>query len=852
MAAATGRSEVSALGAALTRVRVLNLRELASHRLRVITSLIVVIVSSELLIAVLGAYGSMTETVRTFNAAISGAATLEVAAIADSGVDAALVGELRKGVPDAKSVVPLVRSTVLIDGRSTTLLGSDFRVTALSPQLRSAVEGSGGEDGIDPKALDDGVVAGAGTGLRPGQTVAISGLDVRVIDVVGGDETKVLNGGRFVFAYLPLAQRLSGLDGAVDSIMIVPKEGVAPEALRAEVTRVVGGRASVVNPDFRVKQAETASAVTRDSTLLVSMVSLIIAAFLVFNTMNMAVASRRQSLAMIRALGARRWHLVSDLLAESAVFGLAGGLIGVPVGILAGRWAVGRLPTGAGATALEVSYSLPGYAAPIAVLACVVACVGATALAARSVFSVDPVEAMVPGEASDAQPPSRRLLWLSGLVGVLLVAGAVVMTKTIEGRGALLAGAVYSLGGLLLCFGLTVPLVRSVVATSRRFGGPGRLAAVNSERAPRRVWATVMTVAVAIAVGIGISGALSNMVGSLSSSLAGLSDPDVYISSRDKNDIPVGPILNPAIAERAAAVPGVDRVIGGQWASVNLGDARALLQGLEPGSTAPFMKKATPEAVRQTLDGDGILISRVLARTLGVRVGDTLTLATPNGYRDLVVRDAVNYVTVDSGTAAISERLLTEWFNRPGDTYLQVFLTPDADRDAVLAQLTVIADEYPGAGNRPVMVYTGAAALAATQAQVEQSGAFTVAIQWIVAGAAAIALVNTLLLSVLERRRELGVLRAMGASRRFVVRMVLSEAASVAIVGAVTGAILGSGLHFLANAILTETTSIDIVYRPLWSSLGYVAAAAALCLAGAVVPALRASRMNITESILAE
>lgn len=841
---------MSALGAALTRVRVLNLRELASHRLRVVTSLIVVVVSAGLLIAVLGAYGSMTETVRKFNAAISGAATLEVAAIADTGVPESLVGELRKKVPEAKSVVPMVRGTVLLDGQSTTLLGSDFRVTALSPQLRSALESS--DQAIDPKELEDGVVVGAGTGLRKDQTVSISGVDLRVIEVVDNADTKVLNGGRFVFAYLPVAQRLAGLDDAVDSIMIVPKDGASPAALRTAVDAVVDGRASVVNPDFRVKQAETASAITRDSTLLVSMVSLIIAAFLVFNTMNMAVASRRQSLAMIRALGARRRHLVGDLLAESAVFGLVGGLLGVPVGIVAGRWAVGRLPSNVGAASIEVSYSLPWFAAPLAVAACVIACVGATALAARSVFAVDPVEAMVPGEASDAQPPSAKLLWSSGVLGVALVVVAFAMTRLIEGRGALLAGAVYSLGGILLCFGLTVPLVRAVVGVSRRFGGPGRLAAINSERSPRRVWATVMTVAVAIAVGIGISGALNNMVGSLSNSLAGLSEPDVYVSARDKNDIPTGPLLNPKIIKQAAGVPGVDRVIGGQWASVNLGDARVLLQGLEPGSAAPFIKKSTPEAVEQTLDGNGILVSRVLARTLGVKVGDTVRLATPTGYHELVVRDAVNYVTIDSGTAAISAQRMSEWFERDGDTYLQVFLEPGADVNLVEAELTLIADKYPGAGNRPVKVYTGQAALAATQQQVEQSGAFTVAIQWIVAGAAAIALLNTLLLSVLERRRELGVLRAMGASRRFVVRMVLAEAGSVAIVGALIGVVLGSGLHWLADKILTETTSIDIVYRPLWSSAGYVAVAAALCLLGAIVPASRAARMNITESILAE
>lgn len=841
---------MSALGAGLTRVRILNLRELASHRLRVLTSLIVVIVASGLLIAVLGAYGSMTESVRKFNAAISGTATLEVAAIADTGVDDALIGQLRSEVPDAKSVVPMVRGVVLIDGEPTTLLGSDMRVTALSPQLRSAVEAS--DSAIDLDELGDGVIVGAGTGLAPDQTVEISGTPVRVLQVVDDPETDVLNGGRFVFAYLPLAQRLAGLDGAVDSIMIVPDDGVSQDALRRQVSEVVDGRAAVVDPDFRVKQSEVASAVTRDSTLLVSLVSLIIAGFLVFNTMNMAVASRRQSLAMIRALGARRRHLVSDLLLESAIFGLVGGLIGVPVGILAGRWAVGRLPSTVGSTALEVSYHLPVFAAPLAVLACVIACVAATALAARSVFSVAPVEAMVPGEASDAEPPASKLLWLTGIAGAVMVLGAFVMTRTVEGRPALLAGAVYSLGGILVCFGLTVPLVRAVVAVSRRFGGPGRLAAVNSDRAPRRVWATVMTVGVAIAVGIGISGALSNMVGSISNSLDGLSDPDIYVSSRDKSDIPVGPVLNPEIAAKAAALPGVERIAGGQWATVNIGESRAMLQGLEPGAAAPFMRKATPEAVQQTLDGDGILLSRVLARTLGVDVGDTLQLATPSGYRDLVVRDTVNYVTIDSGTAAVSEELLADWFNRPGDTYLQIFTEPGADRAQLQRQLSEIVAEYPGAGDRPVHVYTGQEALEATQKTVEQAGAFTVAIQWIVAGAAAIALLNTLLLSVLERRRELGVLRAMGASRRFVVRMVLGEAGSVAIVGAAVGVVMGTGLHYVADKSLVETTSIDIVYQPLWSSAGYVAAAAALCLFGALVPAVRASRMNITESILSE
>lgn len=844
--AAAGRS----LLAGATRVRVLNLRELAGHRLRVITSLIVVIVSSALLIAVLGAYGSMTESVRTFNAAISGDATVEVAGIADSGVDQDLVTQLRREVDDAKAVVPMVRGSVLLDGTSTTLLGSDARVSALSAQMRAAMAGAG--DDLDPARLEDGVIAGAGTGLRPGQHVQISGAQVTVLEVVDDPSTRVLNGGRFLFAYLPLAQRLTGLDGAVDSILIVPQPGVGKSALREQVAAVVGGRAAVLDPDFRVKQAETAGSVTRDSTLLVSAVSLIIAAFLVFNTMNMAVASRRQSLAMIRALGARRRHLVGDLLAESAIFGAIGGLIGVPLGVLAGRWAISRLPGSRSGVPVEVSYHLPGYAVPLAVLACLIACVAATALAARSVFAVEPVEAMVPGAAADAAPPRRSTRLVAGLIGLALVVGSVVMGLTVPGRPVILAGAVFAVGALLVCFGITTVLVRAVVIVSGRLRGPGRLAAVNSERAPRRVWATVMTVAVAIAVGMGISGALNNMVASISDSLAGLDDPDLYVSSQSMDEIPTGPILDPRIAEEVSTLPGVGQVVGGQWATANIGDARAQLQGLRPESMAPFMRKTSPAALTRVLDGDGMVLSSVLARTLDVETGDTLRLATPTGYHDLVVREVVNYPTIDSGTGAMSAPLLEKWFDRPGDTYLQVQLAPGADAAQIREQLAEVAARHPGAGNTPVHVYSGAEALRSTQRTVEQSGAFTVAIQWIVAGAAALALLNTLLLSVIERRRELGVLRAMGASRRFVVKMVLAEAGSVAAVGAVTGVVIGTGLHALADVLLTETTSIDIAYRPQLSAVLYVAVAALLCLLGALVPALRASRMNITDALQSE
>ncbi|WP_187346462.1 FtsX-like permease family protein [Gordonia sp. CNJ-863] len=846
------RRRVEALLAGFTRIRLLNIREIRTHRLRLFTSLAVVIVSSALLVAVLGTFGSTSESVRAFNNAISGSADLEVAAIADSGVDQSLAGQIRRDVDGVKAVVPMIRGSVVVDESAIPLIGSDQRVTSLSGSLRSAVqqENSGS---IDFDRLRNGVFVGPGLGLDVGQKLTVNGVDVEVLEVVDNEQAAGLNNGRFLFAYLDLAQRLVGLEGRLDSILIVTEPGVDVGSVRKQVEEIVDGRAVVVDPDFRAKQAEVASSVTRDATLLVSLVSLVIAAFLVFNTMNMAVASRRGSLAMIRALGAKRSHLVGDMLGEAALMGLVGGVVGIPFGILAGRAVIASLPDPPPDTVgTVINYHLPGYAPVVAVLACVIACVAATSLAARSVFSVSPVEAMAPVEVSDASRRRGPVVVIAAIVGVAGLIASWVIVATVPGRPAILAGVVYLVGALLVCFALSNPLTWLVVRAARWFRGPGQLASVNTERAPRRAWATLMTVAVAIAVGMGTSGALDNLVSSMSKSLDGLGDPDFYVSSSSSASLPLGPILPPSIRGEAAKVPGVTEVVGGQWAAVNIGESRANVQGLEPGSRAPFMRKATPESVEQVLAGNGILLSNVLARVLDVGVGDTVTLATPTGPHDVIVRDTVDYVSVDSGVAALSQQQLGEWFGREGDTYLQVITAPDADPEQVQKSLEALVAEVPTTGNKPISVYTGAEALAATQATVQQAGSFTVAIQWIVAGAAAIALLNTLLLSVIERRRELGVLRAMGASRKFISRMVLAEAAAVAMVGALVGVVLGAMMHLLSDRILSVTTSLTVIYSPRPSAAMFVAIAVALCLVGAFLPAVRAARMNISESILNE
>lgn len=152
----------------------------------------------------------------------------------------------------------------------------------------------------------------------------------------------------------------------------------------------------------------------------------------------------------------------------------------------------------------------------------------------------------------------------------------------------------------------------------------------------------------------------------------------------------------------------------------------------------------------------------------------------------------------------------------------------------------------------PNYVYDGRVALSGLEAPLHQSMFIANAVWMIVVFVAAVAVLNTLTLSVLERRRELGVLRAMGSSRRFALRMVLAEAAGIGVVGGVLGLVLGVTDQWLYSLVSTDIMNFDVAFRPNPVAVAFTAGAVVLSLLGSVPPALRAARLNIIEAISAE
>ncbi|ORI28270.1 ABC transporter permease [Rhodococcus sp. 1168] len=820
---------------ALSRFRVFGLRDLRMHWVRTLVSAAVVAVAAGLLIAVLGTYGSLTGSVERLTASIAGNADLEVIGVTDSGFSQSELDVVR-AVPGVDAAVPILRSDLMTGIGKITVIGVDSSITALDSDLQSAVSGS-----VTEFAKPGSVLVGPSTGLQKGESFEVGGTPLTVAGVISGAGSQRIGGGKFVLTPLNLAQTLTDRAGKIDSIFVIdgPDQGV-----EEAVTDAVAGRVAVMDPDFRADRADAAISLTRNATLMVSLIAFVVAGFLVFNVMNMAIAKRRPTISVLRSLGGRRSTIVRDLLGEAALVGLIGGAIGTPLGIIMGRIAISSLPPFlVQEIDTRIEYVLPGYAIPVAIIACILACVGASALAAVQVYRISPIEALAVGGSETDTGRSRYVTVGAASLGVLGIVGAVVLASTVEGQLTLAAGALFLVGVVALCISGTDLIVDAVAALPRRWGGAGRLATATVERAPRRIWATVMTIVVAVGVSVGVSGALDNLTSAATDSLSSLGRTDIYVSLTPSSVVPAGSTLDPAVVQRVRDTPGVQNVVEGQWAYATLGEEFVSIQAVGEGSNAVTLSVLDQDVRSAVLRGDGVAISRTLGEAQGISVGSTIELPTPTGIREVEVLALVDYLNAAGGTMAISLRSMQQWYERPGATYLEIAI--DGDAATVLGELdSTLPPE--------VYVYSGEEALAGASGSIAQAGALAVALQWIVALVAAVALLNTLTLSVLERRRELGVLRAMGGRRGTLARMVIAEAVAVGIVGGILGIGIGAALQYLSTLILGASTGIFIPYSIGPTVLIYGLVALALSLIGSAPPALHAARSTIVDAIAAD
>ena len=830
----------STITAAASRLRLLSLRELTVHRRRTIASIAVMAVSAMYLVAVFGIFGSITGSVNRLADGVAGVAALEVSGITDAGFPEAITADVA-AVPGVAAAAPMIRMSAQTPSGPVLLFGADASSAELGGALKDAVARPVKQLSQTP----DGVQVGPAVGHGKGDKFQLGSGEVTVTDVLRGKQLTDLNGGQYVLAPLALAQNVTGRQGQLDSILITTKAGADRAAVRAAVADAVSGRAIVAPPSMRAARAGDGVKMMNYMALMGAVVALVVGAFLIYTTMTMAITQRRPVISILRAIGGRRTTIVRDMLAEAAILGVIGGAIGSGIGILLGRIAIGRLPPVL-TQGLEarVEYWLPTYAIPAALATTVLTSVVASAMAARQVYKVSPIEALAPVgvSAADRVPRWLRIATGVGAVGVFAVSILIVLGRT--GTIAIAAMSALFCAEIALGFALAGPIVKATAATARVFGAVGALAAATIERSPRRVWATVMTVLIAVVTTVVITGTNADMIRSARGIFASVADVDVWVSADSPDRYPTN-ALPQDLSKRVDTVPGVADITEGAYAFADLGGTRVMLDGFSPG-TADALYRAVDERTRNdVLAGRGVVLTRNLGKTLDVRVGDQLRLQTPHGPHQVTVLALVPYFSTVIGTIGMDLGQMRAWFDRPAATTLQIAAAPGVDPKRLLQDVRRVVPA-------PIFVYDGGTALAGLEAPLRQSMFIANAVWIIVVLVATVALLNTLTLSVLERRREIGVLRAMGSSRRHTLQMVLAEAVGIGVVGGVLGLLFGLADQWLYSLVSADVMNFDVDFRPSPMALVFTVGAITISLLGSLPPARRAARQNIIEAISVE
>jgi len=823
----------------------LHVRPIRNQPLRTLLSISGIAVGIALMISMLGMFGSMTSAADRLTT-LAGNADIEVSAPNDSGLPAGLTEEIA-AVSGVEVAAPLMRATVLVDSRPVMLLGLDERLAQIggATDLGSCL----------PAKLRSGEGLLVGPGVTASSTVRVvtptKTSDVAILGQISCGAARAINNGLFVAAPLPLAQELGDRAGRADAIEIKAAPGVNRAALREEINRVVAGRGVVASPQLLAQQARRATDAFKQGTSIMVGLAMVVGAFCVFNTVSMTALERRKELATLRAIGGHRRRLLRDFLFEMTMLGFIGSVVGVVFGVLAGRQLIARLPPILVDTVgVQPSFALDRSMIVLALIVGTLVTVGAAVFPARSAVTVEPVEAMRSEGASETAVIREQTNIAILVVGLTVFVGGTVLAVTGSTNMLTLVGfSTIVLGSLISQYAGRIQIADAAAWIASRLGNSGRLAAASIGRNPRRTWATVTAVTVSVITVVAMGGITSNQIKTFGQPFETMRGTDVWVATADTDVIPVNNRFPDSILDDVRNVDGVASVVGSQSAYTTISGDRVLLQGTDGLSNASQFAPLSASSKRKLLDAAHpvVAVTKSFAIQHGIEHGDELPLATPSGPLRLPVVEVVDVVApTQSGVVVINLAVMQQAYQRPGLTWVEAHAEPGVSRAALKTRIAEALADSP----TPAFVSTGEETYLGARKSIVASTQIITAMEVAVFAGTALALGNALLISVIERKRELGIIRAIGTTRRQLRRMILAEATAIAVVGIALGSFQGLLQHRVGDVavetMLKATVRYDFTLNPL---LAVSVAMVATALLVAIVPAVRAARTNVIEAI---
>ncbi len=637
---------------------------------------------------------------------------------------------------------------------------------------------------------------------------------------------------------------------AFTEIDAVAAEGVSQDQLATDIRAVVGSDVQVRTGEEAADDA--ADAITDDLQFLnvflaaFGFIALFVGAFLIWNTFSMLTSQRTRELALLRAVGATRGQVVRSVLAEALVVGS----VGAALGCLLGFGVVAALKALFGSFGLELG-STPLAVEPSSFLVGVVPgllfTLAAALFPAIRASRIPPVAAL----RDDATLPQRSLRLRTILGGVVLAVGFGVLitgATVAGGSGAQLVG----LGVFLTLIGVIVFSAVLAAPVSRGIGWPlprmagtvGRLAVDNAARQPRRSAATASALMIGLALVSAMTVFAASTTDSLNAAIGRVIGAEFVVSTETQRPFPR------AVADDLAEVDGVAVVSRSTFVEglVDTGEGDAtgtFVTAVDPATLSRVVDFTFDAGGMDGLQDGGLLVDRTTADGANLQVGDTvdLTFATGTGTFEVAgIYEPAGFFT----GYAITNQGLEDAGVKIGDTFVYVKADDSADLDTLRAGIEGVLAAYPG-----VEVQSQAELKEQIQSSINQVLAVIVGLLGLAVIIAVLGIVNTLYLSVLERTREIGMLRAVGTSRRQVRRMIVLESVVIALFGAVLGVVLGVGFATALQRTVADL-GINVLTIPWRSLVVYLLIAMVVGALAALWPARRAAKLDVLRAITTE
>src|SRR5215204_1726045 len=794
------------------------------------------------------------------NAVISGKSAFDLSE--GSGTNSPTLSESL--LPRVQQLPSVSEAEGSVDGEAQ-LIGDDGKAIVYGGEPNLGFSITAGDSPFNPLTLIRGAWPRSGElvvdestakkeNLRLGESIGVqaegAARRLRISGLVRFGSVSTIGGATLAGFDLPTAQRIFGKRGRLDEIAVAAKPDVSDQELVRDLRAELPPTAQVKTATQQAHDdaAETNSFISflRGFLLAFGGIALFVGSFVIANSLSITIAQRTREFATVRTIGGSRRQILTSILLEALVVGVLASLVGLAAGVGLAK-ALFWLFDAVGFTLPNSGLILEPTAVVIALAAGILVTVVASVRPAFRATRVPPIAAVREG----AELPKSQFARFRVPVSILVtLAGFAALTWSLFGPGlsttALLVwmglGAfLIFLGVALLAERLVIPLAASLGWPSSRFGGvAGTLARENASRNPQRTASTAAALMIGLALVTLVAVLAAGIVSTFRDAVDELwKDADYAVTAQNNfSPLPV------SVGQAASTAQGVDFV-----GNVRAGEARAFgdtfnATAVDPPTSRIFSIdwKEGSDAVLAQLGDDGSFVTEGFADDQDLAIGSPVELTFANGDRKrFVVRGIFEPPTGGSpfGPVTISAQTWDRFNEQPRNLYSFVIMEggqTDANRAALERRLT----EFPNAkvATRSEFIDNQISGLSSVLNILYVLLALSVLVSLF-------GIVNTLVLTVFERTREIGMLRAIGMTRRQVRRMIRHESVITSLIGAAIGIALGIVLAVL----LIARVDFLVLSWPITSLIVFVVVAIAVGLIAAIFPARRASRLNVLEAL---